>query len=146
MSMNRRLLPAALAFAGLLGATAAWAQSETLPSVTTQGLISYISGGVGSDEAAALRRAAPSYPLTLELAVPSGGPRDAYIADAKVEIRDQQGHTMLSTQSEGPLFLVRVPSGQYTVEVAWNGSVRRKTVDVTAGKPQHVFFEFRNAG
>lgn len=134
-----------MALTGLVGASTLLAQTESPPAQPLTGSVAYISGGIGSDEAAALLRAAPRYPLTLELAAtPSGGWRDEYIADAKVDIRDDQGRTMLSTVAEGPLFLIRLPSGRYTVEVAWNGTLRRKTVDIATGKPQHIVFEFPN--
>lgn len=144
MKIVRYVVALTLAGAGLTAAPVVPAQDQLLPPAYAESSVTYISGGVGSGEAAALRQVAPSYPLTLELAAPSGGWRDEYIANAQVEIRDQQGHTLLSTQAEGPLFLIRIPTGHYTVQVAWNGTVRRRGVDVSSDKPQHLFFEFPN--
>ncbi|HEV3239217.1 MAG TPA: carboxypeptidase regulatory-like domain-containing protein [Casimicrobiaceae bacterium] len=142
MHIAHRLFPAALAFAGLAGASVAQEQAGFPPPERVQGSVSYVSGGIGSDEAATLREAAAAYPLTLEFTAPSGGLRGEYVSDAKVEIRDRQGRPVLSTTAEGPLVLVRLPSGTYAVEVAWNGAVKRKTVAITSGKRLHVVFEF----
>jgi hypothetical protein len=106
-----------------------------------RGSVSYISGGISSDEADAMKAAAANYPLTLELAV-AGPARDPYIADARVEIRDLQGNAVLNTTTEGPFLLVRLPSGTYTLDVEWNGAQKKRIVQVAADKHQHVFFEF----
>ena len=142
MKIVQRLLPAALAFAGLAIAPALPAQADLPRQEHMQGSIAYVSGGIGEDEAQAMKQAAASYPLTLELAAPSGGPHDEYVSDAKVEIRDRQGNAILSTRTEGPLVLIRLPSGTYTVDVAWNGAVKHKTIDIDTGKRQHVVLEF----
>ena len=104
-----------MALTGLVGASTLLAQTESPPQPEQlPGSVAYISGGIGSDEAAALLRAAPRYPLTLELAAtPSGGWRDEYIADAKVDIlATTRVAPMLSTMAEGPLFLIRLPVGK----------------------------------
>jgi hypothetical protein len=132
----------AVAVAGLLFASSLAAQTTFPPREHAQGAVSYISGGVSEDESQAMRAAAADYPLTLELAAPSGGPKDEYIAGAKVEILDRQGNPVLNTMTEGPFLLVRLPAGTYTVAVAWNGAAKSKTVEIDAGKRQHVMLEF----
>jgi hypothetical protein len=142
MRLANRILASALALAAVFGASALQARVEGLPQERVQGSIAYISGGIGADEATALRKAAASYPLTLELAAPGDGPRDEYVADATVGILDRQGRPVLSATAEGPLVLIRLPSGRYAVEVTWNGVVKRKTVDIATGKRLHVVFAF----
>ena len=139
--IKRLLLLAPLALAGVdhPPAHAAVALQEQ-----TQGSVTYISGGVSSDEAEAMKAAARSYPLTVELAV-AGPQRDPYIADARVEIRDQQGNAVLDTTTEGPFLLVRLPPGTYKLDVQWNGAQKAATVQVTADRHQHIFFEFPRA-
>jgi hypothetical protein len=65
--------------AGLLAAGNAFAQAP-LPRQHAVGSVSYVTGGIGSEEAQAMRDASADYPLTLELAAASGGPRDEYIS------------------------------------------------------------------
>ena len=146
--IKRLLILAPLALAGLDHPPAHATQSEAARDAArqkhAQGSISYISGGISSDEAQAMKAAAADYPLTLELAV-AGSERDPYIADARVQIRDLRGNAVLDTTTEGPFLLVRLPSGTYTLNVQWNGAQKRKTVQVAANKRQHVMFEFPRA-
>ena len=142
MSIIKRLLILApLALAGLDHAPA---HAAVPLQEQTQGSVTYISGGISSDEADAMKAAAVSYPLSLELAV-AGPQRSPYIADARVEIRDQQGNAVLDTTSEGPFLLVRLPSGTYKLDVRWNGAEKEATVQVVADRHQHVFLEFPRA-
>jgi len=136
--MKARQFLVAVAAASL--AVGAAAQSLA-PREHARGDISYVSGGIGSDEAQAMRDAAVDYPLTLELAAAAGGPRDEYIADARVRIRDSQGSEVLATRTEGPFLLVRLPAGTYDVDVEWNGTHKHKTVDV-GERRQYVMLEF----
>ena len=139
--IKRLLILAPLALAGL-DHTPVRAAVPLLEQ--TQGRVAYISGGISSDEADAMKAAAVSYPLSLELAV-AGQQRSPYIADARVEIRDQQGNAVLDTTTEGPFLLVRLPSGTYKLDVQWNGAEKEATVQVVADRHQHVFFEFPRA-
>ena len=144
MATKLRFLSCATALAALaFGASAAsHAQGVLLPQEHAQGNISYLSGGIGSDEAEMMRQEGAKYPLTLELATAAGGPRDAYISDARVDIRDANGNSILSTTTQGPIMLVRLPSGNYTVDVDWHGTQKRKTVAVASDHHQHVMLEF----
>src|SRR5262249_19020941 len=118
------------------------AQGAFMPQEHAQGNVSFLSGGIGVDEADALRQQSANYPLTLELATAAGGPRDAYVSDARVDIRDGNGNQVLSTTTQGPLMLLRLPSGTYTVDVDWHGTQKRKTVAVSSDRRQHVLLEF----
>ena len=131
----------AAAVAGLVFASSLAAQTFA-PREHAQGSVSYVTGGIGTDEAQAMRAAAADYPLTLELAAAEGGPRDQYISGAEVSIRDSRGASVLETLTDGPFLLARLPAGSYTVEVDWNGVHKTKTVDVGPERRQHVMLEF----
>jgi len=144
--MKLRLLSCAVAIAALgLVATATAQlpeQGTFMPQERAQGNVSYLSGGIGVDQADMMRQEASKYPLALEMATAAGGPRDAYISDAKVDIRDASGNPVLSATTQGPIMLLRLPSGTYTVDVDWHGTQRRKTVAVNSDRHQHVMLEF----
>lgn len=158
MRIANRSFPAVLAFAALgcapavsgysdpyspvVSAPTVRASNDQAPPERTQGPIAYVVGGIGADEAEAMRQAEASYPLTLELAAPGGGRTHGYIADARVQIHDTHGQALLSTRVDGPLIFIRLPSGSYAVEVDWNGAVKRRMVALTPGKRQHIVFEF----
>ena len=143
MSPKDRFLTALLTLAFVAPASAVHAVG--VPQEHSQGPVTFVSGGIGQEEAAAMRQAAADYPLTLEMATAAGGPRDAYIAHAKVDIQDVTGRAVLETTTDGPLMLVNLPSGIYHVAVNWNGVEREKTVEVGGDRRQHVMLEFPNA-
>ena len=73
-----------------LSAAAAHADQGTLPLERSQGSVTYISGGIGSDEADAMKQAASRYSLSIEMSAPAG-PRAEYVSDVQIDIRDQRG-------------------------------------------------------
>jgi hypothetical protein len=131
----------ATAVAGLVFASSLAAQTYNAPRERAQGTVSYVTGGIGSDEAQAMRAAAADYPLTLELAAAAGA-RDEYISGAEVSIRDGRGASVLEARTDGPFLLARLPAGSYTVDVDWNGVHKTKSVDVGPERRQHVMLEF----
>lgn len=144
MLIRFRLLSCAAALTVLsFGVTAQpAAEGVFMPQEHAQGNVTYLSGGIGVDEADMLRQQSANYPLTLELATAAGGPRDAYVSDARVDIRDGNGKPVLTTTTQGPLMLLRLPSGTYTVAVDWHGTQKSKTVAVSSDRRQHVLLEF----
>jgi hypothetical protein len=114
------------------------------PRVQSNGAVDYVSGGIGKDEADALKQQSADYALTLEFASARSAEGDAspgaYLADVKVDIRDAQGRQMLNTTAEGPLLLVRLPPGDYTVVADWNGARKEHRVDLPEGARRHVVF------
>src|SRR3989442_605745 len=85
----------------------------TLPSEQTQGTETYVSGGIGQDEAQAFEAAAAQYPLALEFAI-KHAPRAEYTADVHVIVTDVKGQHVLDTRSDGPFLLAKLPAGRYT--------------------------------
>lgn len=138
-----QIISLAASFAALgIFASPSLAQGGFMPQERAQDGVSYVSGGIGSDEAEQMRQQAANYPLTLEMATAAGGPRDAYISDARVEIRDSKGSPVLNTTTQGPIMLLRLPSGTYTVDVDWHGTQKHKTIVVNSDRRQHVLLEF----
>jgi hypothetical protein len=141
MSMSNALAVTLLA----VTIASAWATYAAMsPEERSQVPVSYVSGGIGDDQAEAMRQASTAYPLTVEMASAAGGPRDAYVSNAKVDIWDASGKDVLDITTEGPLLLVKLPARTYRVAVNWNGTQRDRTVVVGAGH-QHVMLEFPNA-
>jgi hypothetical protein len=126
----------------MLSAPVASAADEARPQ--SNGAVQYLSGGVGKEEADALKQQSADYALTLEFASSRSDEGDtsagAYVADVRVDIRDAQGRPMLNTTSTGPLLLVRLPPGDYTVVADWNGVRKQHSVDIPEGARRHVVF------
>ena len=105
----------------------------------TAGNVSYISGGVGEDEAADMKSAAAGYPLELQF-VQKATPRDEFLADVKVRITDRARNVVLDAVASGPFLLAKLPAGTYQIEADHVGVVKRQTVDIRPGKHQRSVF------
>ncbi|MGN6665535.1 MAG: carboxypeptidase regulatory-like domain-containing protein [Trinickia sp.] len=99
-----------------------------MPQMQHQGDVAYVSGGVGSDESAALKRAAPHWPLALRFT----GPGSDYLAGVHVRIVGKDGTDLLHLDSRGPYLLARLPPGRYTVHAQYKDE--EQTRQVTVGK------------
>lgn len=106
-----------------------------LPQVQTKGDISYISGGVGEGERAAILRMSRDFNLKLETAAKGG----EYISDANVVIR-KHGEEVLNVTPDGPLMLVKLPAGSYLVSVTHEGATKQQSVTVGSGLKKMNFY------
>jgi hypothetical protein len=129
---------AALALAAALAAGAP-AYAMTAPKAVTHGEASWVSGGIGSAEVAAIKSEAPGFPLALTFAQHSQG-RNEYVAGVKLRVTDRSGHTVADLQDGGPLVLLKLPDGSYTLEAEYNGKVETRRVTVSAGHHQKIGF------
>jgi hypothetical protein len=131
---------AALAISSLALINSANATSSSnLPPIETQGSIRYVTGGIGADEATAMRHVESRYPLSLEFAE-HAKPRDEFLADVGVTIKNQTGGTTLKTTSDGPFLFANVPPGKYIVTAFDNGKKITRQVQVASQKPEHLVF------
>jgi hypothetical protein len=120
---------------GVLAASGSAAcAAATLPPVHRAGGVEFLSGGIGKDEATALEKAAPRWPLTLEFAVKDQHRAD-FAADVQVVVRDAKGHAALRTRADGPFLLARLAPGPYEVEARLDGKTLREKVVVKDGAP-----------
>lgn len=125
---------------GTLMFGAAMAQdAEMLPPVQTSGEVEYLSGGVGKDEATAIKRARQQWPLALEFAV-KNKQRAYYTADVKVVVRDRKGNAVLDTTADGPFLLAKLPAGRYAVEATLADKTLKRQVLVKNGQPTTALF------
>ncbi len=133
----RPVLVALAAAAALAGGSAAWA--TPLPPTQTQGAVSYVSGGVDKDSAAAFEAAAKQWPAMLEFAV-KDRPVNSYLANVKVHVLDSHGRTVLQTVSDGPFLLARLAPGRYDVKATFGGKTIDGTLHVKAGEHAREVF------
>jgi len=141
-SPRKQLTTGAMA-AALCMVTNAWAAMDAdLPPEQTQGKVTYLSGGIGLDQQAAMKQAASEYPLELEF-LESGGPHAVFAAGVQVTITDRTGKVVLDARSNGPFMLARLPDGQYTISAENTGRVETRRVIVERGKHRTVVFEWK---
>lgn len=137
--MKRTLLSYSLAAVLLVSASvvsAADADSDAV--VQTQGRITYVSGGVGTESIDRLNSLAGDFNLKLVFALISGD----YVSGVQVVVADTKGMPMLDATSEGPWFLTRLPAGRYQVAATLSGKTVNRQVTVGDTKLRTVDFRW----
>lgn len=91
--------------------------------------IVYLAGGIGSDELAAMHAQAAGFNVRLEFVeLEQGSQHGNWTADAAVDVWSH-GQMKAHIEVPGPLLLLRMPAGSYTIEASRNG--QRVAIDVT---------------
>lgn len=126
--------PAAPAMAP--AAPAAPMAQGAMPRMRGEGTARYVCGGIGSDESTAMRAAMKDHPLSLLFARPDG----AYLANVEVDIKGTAG-SALRLRANGPVCLIDLPAGKYTVDASTEGMKKSQSVTV-GGAPRTLDFRF----
>lgn len=119
---------------GTVGSTVA-ADMQALPEAQTQNGVAYLSGGIGVDQANAMKAAAKDYSLMLTCATKQTG---QYLSQVKVSITDKSGAPVLETVTEGPILLAQLAPGQYRISAESNGVTMNETVQIGSERPRQV--------
>ena len=106
-----------------------------LPKVQTQGNITYISGGIGEDEAEAMKAESKSWPLSIEFSEHLVS-QDLWVAQVYLRILDSKGKTLFDTTVDGPIFLGKVPPGNYELLATYQEVTKRRVIEIKQG--QHI--------
>ncbi|MCI1038150.1 carboxypeptidase regulatory-like domain-containing protein [Pseudomonas putida] len=101
--------------------------------------VRYLQGGIGQDEANALRKTT-GYDLHVEL---STGPEGKFQSGATVDIQNAQGQPVLSVTDAGPLLYVQLPPGKYKVTGNAQGETVQQLVTVNGKAPATVNLNWR---
>lgn len=108
-----------------------------IPALQTQGTASFACGGIGEASSKAMRAAQKDYPLSLLFATASG----EYMASINLTIKDAKGVSVLTVPSTGPICLIKLPDGSYTVDAQAMGKNKSQGVAVGGG-PKAIDFSF----
>jgi hypothetical protein len=108
-----------------------------LPLIKYQGDIAYINGGVERDEAKAIHADAKNWPLSIEFFEYLVDQR-LWIGRVYLSIRDGNGKSIFEDSLDGPMFLAKLPSGNYEIIATHNGVTKTQKVQVVAGRPINV--------
>jgi hypothetical protein len=100
--------------------------------------IRYMTGGVGTEERAAMEQMAKDYDLELVFALATG----EYLANVEVIIRESGGRIPLKAASDGPLFFVDLPQGLYEITASYKNQRKFRKVKVSEVS-NTVFFHWR---
>lgn len=96
---------------------------------------SYVNGGIGEGDQAMMLRIAKEFPLRIEL---SEGKRGSFLADIPVTVTDSHDKVVLNLTNVGPILLVRLPKGNYTVKAISNGVAQSAKVTLDGKHTKRV--------
>lgn len=102
--------------------------------------VEYVNGGFGTEEADALRAEARNYPLELMFSRRGEGERAEFVADVRLQILDGAGRIIVDRASQGPIFLARLPDGQYTISAEFQGRTQTRRIALGSGRRESVSF------
>lgn len=131
--------------AALSAAGAALGSVAALPPTQMQGSVSYVTGGIGNEEATVFRQAAAGYPLEVLFAEQTGS-RAAFLSDVKIDISDRSGQLLLDTTSEGPFLLANLPAGMYKIVAEHEGARKSQTLAIRPGRHLRAVFVWTGHG
>jgi len=106
--------------------------SITLSSVQAQEVnqppqAEMVSGGIGDTGMDKIVAAQKNYSLKLVFSEANG----EYLADVDVIIQDRKGNTVISTDSVGPILLVKLKPGTYTVSSSTDRETTTRKIAVS---------------
>jgi len=130
-------MPACARFAmtvvlALLSASLAFAESAPgappAPQVRSANGVDYINGGAGEEARAAIAQMQSGFGLKIVFSNASG----EYLVADRVSIKGRSGE-VFAVDGAGPLLLVKLPAGNYTVAADIEGKTEQRAVTVGAG-------------
>lgn len=99
--------------------------------------ISFLNGGVGKEEADALRAQAPGYPIEMVF-VRKVDDREEFLADVHLVVTDADGRVVFDRPAQGPIFLARFPDGAYTISADFRGATQTRRIAVGGGRHEKI--------
>ena len=135
--LPRKTISVVLLSAGLIFAAPVLAQP--MPQAQEQNGISYITGGVGVDEAKAIESMRGRYNLHLTVTAKNGD----FLAYVPVKVINSRKQMVLDTKTNGPYLFAQLPAGRYEVIAGGEEArVQKRTVQVGARGGANLHFVF----
>lgn len=98
------------------------------PQVRSANGIDYVNGGAGVEARDAIAQLQPRFDLKLVFSTPTG----AYVVADHVSVKGRSG-PVFDVDRAGPLLLVKLPPGDYTVSANVEGKTEQRTIRIGAG-------------
>ena len=141
--MKTRIPVAAISLgAALLTALHLSALAQDSIVVETVTATTYLNGGVGKDEEAAMRRVAKEFPLRMAFSERKDG---EFLADVPVVIADARGNPVFELPNAGPMLYVMLPDGKYKVSARFKGLTESQDVTLTGKGGKDLYFHWKGA-
>lgn len=97
-----------------------------------------MSGGIGEEGRAEIEAVQKNYTLKATFAGESG----IFLDDIHVVITDATKNTVLVTDPEGPILLVKLKPGKYMVTAVTQGIVQKTNISIRNGKLTNITLRF----
>ena len=128
---------------GVLFTAGAMAQAQPGKHIPRQGEMGYLNGGFGEEQADLMRSMTSQFPVRMTFSRHNAThATDEFVADVKLRVTDSAGQTVLDLASQGPIFLLRLPEGSYSVEAEHEGQMKTRRFDVLPGRHQELSFNW----
>ena len=105
-----------------------------LPPTQGENSIQYIEGGVGSGESEAIEKDAKKWPLLLEFSQTNGASSE-WVSGILLVIKDAAGVEVFSHPVDGPMILLNLKPGKYTIEASYG--TQKKSFNFYSVSGQH---------
>lgn len=128
-------------FISLLFAAPVWAQTGQPPVATppqwqTSGAGQYVCGGVSDEGMNAIKSQRGNAGSELLF---TSGPTGVYVADVAVTVYGGNLKEAVSFNASGPLCLLKLPKGNYTVDAQYKGQTVKQSIKVDGALKQTKF-------
>ncbi len=141
--LGSALLLGTLACSGALAQAPAPTALAAPTAIPAPGQMGYINGGVGEEQADLMRDMSAQFPVRFTFSRHNGTHNtDEFLADVRLRVVDSAGQTVLNLAQQGPIFLLRLPEGSYSVEAEHNGEVKSRRFQVLSGRHQEIAFSW----
>lgn len=114
------------------------ANANVVANTATTGNEQMLSGGTSSESRAMLQSLENQYNTKLVFT----GKNGAYLANVGVDVRDSSGNTVMESTTDGPILLMNLPQGRYTVSANAEGFNEQQSITVGSRgtSTQHMRF------
>ena len=136
----RNSLTSALIGAGCLATLPLAATAQDPIVVETITATTYVNGGVGKDDEAAMRRVAKEFPLRMTFSERKDG---EFLADVPVVIADARGNPVFELSKAGPMLYVMLPNGKYKVSARFKGLTESQEVTLVGKDGKDLSFHWK---
>lgn len=109
--------------------------------VTSANGIKYVTGGIGDEEATAIRGMAKNFSLNLVFSEGSGGK----ITGVDVVIYSNQGNVVFRIKSASPFLYVALPEGKYRVVANYDGQKQGVVFEVDGKTNKKVILNWKSS-
>lgn len=108
-----------------------------IPEAQTANGIQFVSGGIGLDESGAIKADAKHWPLHLEFSQIEGQKAE-WVAGVNLRIMDSKGNEIFQHEIDGPLALIKLPEGKYSLEATYLSRKVGRQFEIQSGKSQRL--------